>query len=112
YFGDLGVTSVNGNFVTGTAPGSIGRIDPATGAITTVQIDGINPIGLLFVNDDLYIAEQNSGSVGKIAHAGSGGFTRPNYSHLVLPNGPPSGTLSTGTAYDAPRDLVYLGGKL
>ncbi len=114
YFGDVGATTTSGNVITGTQPGSIGRIDMATGAMTTVQIDGINPIGLLFIGNDLYIAEQNTGSIGKIANAGAGGFTRANYVHFTLPNGPPAGTLSGPVApfYDAPREMVYAGGKL
>jgi streptogramin lyase len=86
-------------------PGRIGRID-TTGAITEVQLKGIAPVGLLFVGNDLYFAEENSSSVGRITGAASGGFTASNYSELLMPNSTAGTIPFNGSGLDAPRSLV------
>ena len=112
YFGDGGVASVNGNTVSGTTPGAIARLDPATGTVTEVAIAGINPIGLLFVGNDLFIAEQNSSSVGRIAGAGNGGFSASNYAQVVLHKATPGVFPNSSNHLDAPRTLTLAGGKI
>jgi sugar lactone lactonase YvrE len=116
YFGDIGATQSmgSGNIVTGTTGGAIGRIDGATGVVTEVGIAGVDPISLVFNGNDLYFAELASGKIGRILNAGAGGLATPsNYSEQTLPNSPPvttPPTLTPGTGYAAPRDLLFLPG--
>ncbi len=112
YFGNTGPRSANGSVAAGTQPGAIGRLDPATGTVTEVAIAGLNPIGLLFVGNDLYIAEQNSSSVGRITNAGAGGFNAGNYAHAVLHNAAPGVIPNNNNRYDAPRELAFAAGRV
>jgi streptogramin lyase len=112
YFGNLGPHAADGSVLSGTQPGAIGRLDPATGTVTDVAIAGLDPIGLLFVGNDLYFAEQNSSAVGRIANAGAGGFTASNYSHAVLHKSSPGVLPSARNGFDAPRSLAFAAGQV
>ncbi len=120
YFGDLGPATVfpNTNLIISVNPGYIGQINPTTGAITTVPVgktnaqypnSGASPIALLFVGNDLYFAESQSGAVGAIKGAAAGGFTSANYAEQLLSPQPPAGTIPqscTGTPCASPRGIA------
>jgi streptogramin lyase len=103
YFGEI-IGFINNLTGKTTAPGRIGRIDE-NGTVTEVQLPDEDPLGLLFVGNDLYFAEQTSSAVGRIRNAGAGGFTAANFSHIIMPKTVPT-VAGTHQGVDEPRFLV------
>jgi streptogramin lyase len=102
YFGEI-IGFVDNLTGKQTAPGRIGRIDE-TGKVSIVQLPDENPIGLLFVGNDLYFGEQTSLAVGRIKNAGAGGFSAANFSHIIMPKTQATGNGINGL--DEPRTIV------
>jgi len=87
-----------------TLPGRIGRIDE-NGTYSEVQLNYEDPIGLLFVGNDLYVAEQTSSVVSRIANAGAGGFSATNLTDVLMPKNPGNIEGNQGVL-DEPRTLA------